>query len=155
MNDTQIIVAVDECYNDNNGSYQVAYIWDGKSVSTIGGMYDNKHYSVNCTEEQFLAAKLWQRENTPETIPFNKYCYNRLGANTFIGCIVKLARSKKAPNKTELKVTDFHESYYDSRFNQHVTEKVTVTDGVTSWIVSTNCINEIVKGVKEYVFWAS
>lgn len=153
-NEKKVIVAVDECYNDNNGAYQVAYVWDGESVSTLGGMYDNTHYSVNCTDAEFAAAKAWQRANTPETIPFNKYCYNRLGANTFIGCIVKLARSRKAPNSVELKVTEFHESFYDSRYNQYVPERITVTDGTSSWIVSSGCINELVKGVKEYVFWA-
>ena len=151
---TPVVVAVDERYNDNNGAYQDVYVWDGETVSMIGGMYCNKTYSVNCTADQFEAAKQWQRDNTPETIPYNKYCYNRRGAQTWIGCVVKLARSRKAPNKVELRVTDFHEAYYDTRFNNHVAEQVTVTDGQQSWTVSSNCINELVKGVKEYVYWA-
>lgn len=121
---------------------------------SCGGMYCNKIYTVNCTPEEFEAAKQWERDNTKETIPYNKYCYNRLGANTFLGCIVTLKGSRKAPNKTPLTVIKFHEAYFDKRYNQHVTEKVTVTDGVTSWDVSSNCIHELIKGVKEYVYWA-
>lgn len=149
-----VIVAVEEKYNDNNGSYQVAYTWNGEKVERVGGMYCNKYYSVNCTAEQFQAAKQWERDNTAETIPYNKYCYNRLGAQTFLGCVVTLKGSRKAPNKTPLTVIQFHEAYFDKRWNQHVTEKVTVTDGITSWEVSSNCINELIKGVKEYVYWA-
>ena len=152
--DQAVVVAVDERYNDNNGAYQDVYLWDGESVTMAGGMYCSKVYSVNCTPEQFEAAKQWQRDNTPETIPYNKYCYNRLGAQTWIGCIVKLARSRKAPNKTPLRVTAFHEAYYDTRYNNQVVEQVTVTDGQQSWTVSSNCINELVQGVKDYVYWA-
>lgn len=151
---TPVVVAVAEMYNDNNGAYQDVWLWDGEQVTISGGMYCNKVYSVNCTTDQFEAAKAWQRENTAETIPYNKYCYNRLGAQTFLGCIVQLKGSRKAPNKTDLTVIEFHESYYDNRYNQHVTEKVTVTDGQESWTVSSNCIDKLVKGVKEYVFWA-
>lgn len=149
-----VVVSVDECYNENNGSYQVAYLWDGESVTTEGGIYCNKLYSVDCTPEQLQSAIEWQRENTPLTIPYNKYCYNRLGAHTYIGCVVKLKRSRLAPNGVELTVTDFHESYYCQRFNQTVTEKITVTDGNESWVVSSGCIADVVRGVKEYVYWA-
>ena len=148
-----IVVAVDECYNDNNGAYQIVYVWDGEKVSTTGGMYCSDNYSVNCTSEQFEAARAWQIENTPETVPFNKYCYGGRGADTYIGCKIKLARSRKAPNKTVLTVTGFHESYYSERFNSLVPEQFTVTDGEEKWTVSTGCFAELVEGVKEYPRW--
>lgn len=148
-----IVVAVDDKWSENNGAYQTAYIWDGKSVSTAGGMYCEEVYKVNCTDEQFKAAKDWQIKNTERTIPRNKYCYNMAGAYTYIGCKVKLSRSRKAPNKTVLTVTDFHESYFSEKFNNRVPERFTVTDGVDSWTVSTGCLAEVVEGVKEYPLW--
>lgn len=153
MENSIVVVAVDDKWNENNGAYQVAYLWDGESVTTAGGMYCNEVYHVNCTDEQFEAAKAWQIENTERSIPRNKYCYNMLGANTYIGCKVKLARSRKAPNKTVLTVTDFHESYFSEKFNNRVPEQFTVTDGVDSWTVSTGCLAEVVEGVKQYPSW--
>lgn len=151
---TPVVVAVDDRYNDNNGAYQIAYLWDGETVYTEGGIYCDKVYTVNCSVEQKEAAINWKIENTELSIPYNKYCYGGRGARTYIGCTIKLAKSRKAPNKVELKVTAFHESYYDGYYNQHVGEKITVTDGNNSWVVSSNCIAEVVKGVKDIVYWA-
>lgn len=153
--ETPVVVAVDECYCNDNGAYQTAYLWDGEKVFTDGGRYyRGPHFTVNCDPEQFKAAVEWQRENTPYTIPYNKYCYNRLGAHTYIGCIVKLKRSRLAPNGVPLKVVEFFESYYDKNYDQRVDEKFSVTDGTVTWKVSTNCLAEVVQGVKEYVYWA-
>ena len=151
----QVIVAVDDLYTDNNGAYQVAYVWDGERVSQVGGMYDSNVYRVTATPEQIKAAAEYAKAEAEAntTNNWNKYCYNGRGAYTFINCIVTLKRSRKAPNKIPLKVIDFLESGYNARFNNHVGERIEVTDGETSWVVSSNCIDEVVKGVVKYPFW--
>lgn len=152
----KVCIAIDHKYDDSMGAYSVFYFWDGQNVSTKGGMYSGlafNAFEVNATHEQVIEASAAYMETVPETYNYNKYCYGRRGCNTFIGCIVKLHRSRKAPNSTELKVTEFHEAYYCKRYNQHVPEKITVTDSVNSWTVSSNCIKEVVKGIKEKPFW--
>ena len=151
-----VCIAIDHLYDDSMGDYAVFYLWDGEKVYTEGGMYSGVRsdaYEVNATREQIAAASAAYIESAPETYNYNKYCYGRRGCNTFIGCIVKLHRSRKAPNNTDLTVVDFHEAYYCNRYNQHVPEKLTVTDGVSTWAVSSNCIKTVVKGVKEKPFW--
>lgn len=150
---TSVCVAIDEKYSDNNGAYQIAYFWDGISVSVGGGMYDGAVYSVNCTPEQKQAAIDWMQSNCQLTANWNKYCYGGLGAFTYIGCIVKLARSRKAPNGVDLKVLDFYESRWEGSYK--VSEQVKVTDGDNVWIVSSSCISELVKGIKDLPFWAN
>ncbi len=150
---TSVCVAIDEKYSDNNGAYQIAYFWDGISVSVGGGMYDGAAYSVNCTPEQKQAAIDWMQSNCQLTANWNKYCYRGLGAFTYIGCIVKLARSRKAPNGVDLKVLDFYESRWDGSYK--VSEQVKVTDGDNVWIVSSSCIAELVQGIKDLPFWAN
>lgn len=150
-----VIVAVEEKYNENNGAYQIAHAWDGERVERVGGMYEQVMYCVNATPDQFKAASEWAKANAEAnpTNNWNKYCYNGRGAFTFIDCIVTLKRSRKAPNGTPLKVVNFLEAGYNARFNNHVAERVEVTDGESTWIVSSGCIDEVVKGVVEYPLW--
>lgn len=153
---TPVCIATDDRYDDSMGSYTVFYFWDGEKVTIEGGMYSDlafNAYEVNATLEQKVQASEWYVKNTEKGVNYNKYCYNGRGANTYIGCIVKLKRSRKAPNNVNLKVTDFFEGGYCSRYNQEVTEKVEVTDGENTWVVSSNCINEVVEGVIELPFW--
>jgi len=150
------LISVEGKYDQSMGAYDLFHVWDGERVNVIGSMYDQQARESDfdqITDENLKLAKDWIFANTEEGFAYNKYCYNRLGANTFIGCIVKLKRSRKAPNGVELRVTDFHESHYSSKFNNHVTEQVTVTDGTSSWTVSSGCIDSVVKGVKELPYW--
>lgn len=151
---TPVCVARDDRYSDNNGAWSELYMFDGERVWKEGSMYDHvSERSVNATLEQIVDASAVYMNQQTEGYNYNKYCYNMRGANTFVGCIVTLSRSRKAPNNTELTVTNFHESYYDSRYNQHVSEKITISDGTSYWTVSSNCIANVVKGVKEKPFW--
>lgn len=152
----QVIVAVEEKYSDNNGNYQIAHVWNGECVTQIGGVYDSNVYSVNATPEQFKAASEWAKANAEAnpTNNWNKYCYGGRGADTFIDCIVTLKRSRKAPNKIPLKVVNFLENVYDARFNNYTGERIEVTDGYNNWVVSSGCINEVIKGHVDYPFWA-
>jgi|GEM_PF-6337785 len=153
----QVIVAVEEKYNDNNGAYQIAYLWDGERVEQAGGMYDPAIYCVNATPEQIKAASEWAKADAEAnpTKNWNKYYYGGLGANTFVGCVVTLKRSRKAPNGTPLKVINFLEAAYYTHFNKHLAERVEVTDGYNSWVVSSGCIDKVIKGVVKYPSWVN
>lgn len=153
MNTATVCVAVDDKYSDNNGPYQVAYFWDGEKVEQRGGMYDHAVYSADCTDAQLKAAAEWMIANTSESANWNKYCYGGRGANTYIGCTVKLTRSRIAPNNTPLKVIAFYESEYNGSYK--TPERVVVTDGHERWAVSSGCIKELVKGIKDVVYWAT
>lgn len=152
-----VCIAVDHKYSDNDGAWSVFYMWDGEKVFTEGGMYSvlaYDAYEVDATREQLEAASDWARANTPYGNNWNKYANNRLGAYTFVGCIVTLARSRKAPNKTPLKVVAHHDRYFDQRFGNWVDEKVTVKDeSGETYTVSIGCIKEVIQGVQNLPFW--
>lgn len=145
-------VAIDHKYDESMGAYIVAYLWDGERVFKEGGIYQDTDYAtVTATQEEKLAASKWVEQNTEEGANYNKYAR----CNTFVGCIVTLKRSRKAPNKKPLKVTGFHDRYYSDHFMTWVDEKVDCLDEETgiSYTVSIGCVNELVKGVKSLPFW--
>ena len=149
----EVIVAVDDKYSDNNGAWQVAYVWNGERVSVTGGPYDDQVYKVDASEEQIREASEWMKKNTKPTVPFNKYCYQGRGANTYIGCLVTLKRSRKAPNGTPLCVRAFIEGGYDKMYHRYTPEQVVVSDGEQEWVVSSGCIHDVIQGVVELPFW--
>lgn len=153
---TPVCIATEDRYDESMGSYTVFYLWDGERVTIEGGLYSDLSfdaYEVNATLDQKIQASKWYVENTEKGLNYNKYCYNGRGANTYIGCIVRLKGSRKATNNVNLKVTDFFEGGYCSRYNQKITEKVEVTDGENTWVVSSSCINEVVERVHDLPFW--
>lgn len=155
-----VCLAADHKYDDSMGAYTVFWLFDGESVYTEGGMYSNlgfNHYTVNATVEQKKQALAIHMATVPETHNYNKYANSGRGAYTFVGCTVKLARSRKAPNKKDLKVVGFNDRYYNDFFGNWVDETVDLIDTVTGDTynnISINCIKEVVKGVKEEPFWA-
>lgn len=152
----KVCIAKDDKYDDSMGAYTLFYLWDGEQVMVEGGIYSGlpyNTYEVNATHEQKVAASQAYMDAQKEGFNFNKHCYSGRGAYTFIGCVVELSRSRKAPNKTPLEVIAFFEGGYDSRYNHDRPEQVTVTDGENNWIVSSSCINKVIKGVKEKPFW--
>ena len=153
-NSNKVCIAVSDGYDDSMGAYLVNYFFDteSKEVSTTGGIYsDEPRARIDATKEQIIEAEKHYMEALGESHNYNKYA----GCNTYVGCIVKLKRSRKAPNKTALKVVGFHDAYYDSRFNNRVSPKVDVLlDDETTVTVNINCIDEVVKGIKEKPFWA-
>tara|TARA_R110000850_G_scaffold17233_2_gene53196 strand:+ start:799 stop:1506 length:708 start_codon:yes stop_codon:yes gene_type:complete len=152
---TPVCVAVDHKYSDNNGAWTEFTFFDGVSFTSKGGMYSNIGYDsfkVNATPKQLRKASLIALERAPEGYCYNKYAGNG-GANTYVGCLVKLSRSRKAPNKTELTVLEWFDGGYNSQLNNYTPDQISVTDGVNTWVVSASCIKEVIKGVKEKPFW--
>lgn len=152
-----VLVAVDERYNDNDGAYDIAIVWTGTKVVHFrnnGYVQEfHTHGVPRANEEQKQAAIDYEIANTEESNNWNKYCYGGRGADTYIGCIVTLQRSRKAPNKTPLEVVDFEQEYYNEYYNNRSPERIAVlVDGSKVW-VSTGCIKEVVKGVKKLPFW--
>ena len=152
-----VCLAVDHKYDESNGSYSVFYMWDGEKVTTEGGMYSQlayNHYSVNATEEQIKAASDHVRETAEEGHCYAKYANGGQGAYTYVGCVVKLSRSRKAPNNVELKVVGYTDRFFNEKFGNWVEAKITVVDTMgEEYDVSVGCIKEVVKGVKKLPFW--
>ncbi len=152
---TPVCVAVEDKYSDNNGAWTVFTFFDGQEFTTKGGMYqDLRHnaYQVNATIKQLRKASIIALEQAPEGHNYNRYAGNG-GTDTYVGCLVKLKRSRKAPNNTELKVLEWFDGGYSGRYNNYIPDQIRVTDGSQRWIVSASCISEVVKGVKESPFW--
>lgn len=153
--DSEVIVAIDECYNDNWGSYDVIYIYDKFSnklrSEVVNGMNPLNKYSfeVDGTDEDIQKAG--------EIYAIEKWDLSRQSSyngneNTYIGCEVILSRSRKAPNKVPLKVTNYYPSYYDNKFNNRVPSAIMVVDkDGNEYVTSTSCIKEVIKGA--YPFW--
>lgn len=140
-----VVVAVDHKYNDNDGAYSIAVVWDG-SVA-VSHNYSNGYNGVkfdaavkDATDEQVKAAAEWYI-NTYKDIS-----EDHRGNPTFIGCTVTLSRSRKAPNKTPLKVTKYAAGGYNKRYGCWDQPKVCVdVQGQPVW-VSVGCISEVLQG---------
>jgi hypothetical protein len=134
-------------------------MFDGEHVYTEGGIYSDlayNHYTIDATTDQIIEASLIHLQQIPETRAYNKYANGCKGAYTYVGCIVKLARSRKAPNKKPLLVINFKDRYFNNSYNVWVDEKIDLLDTETGTRfndVSINCIKETVKGVKNAPFW--
>tara|TARA_Y100000310_G_C20233141_1_gene601199 strand:+ start:120 stop:590 length:471 start_codon:yes stop_codon:yes gene_type:complete len=142
--ETPVCVKMQECYTDNNGAFNVYYMWDGEKVYNDGGTQAGFIYqNVDATKQQKIDAANWVYANTKED---DNEC-------TYVGCVVILQRCRKAPNKTPLKVLDFAEGYYNE-YNRYVVEQILVEleDSTSVW-VSYSCIKEMVKGVKKVETW--
>lgn len=154
-----VCVAVDHKYDDSMGSYSIFYMFDGEKVSIEGGMYSNMsfdHYTVNATDEQICEAAKVYNDSVEESNNYNKYANGGTGAYTYVGCIVKLSRSRKAPNKKELKVVAFNDRYYNDYYGNWVSETIDLLDEETGTVyqnISIGCIKEVVQGVKEEIWW--
>ena len=150
---TPVCIAIDHKYSDNNGAWTVFYFWNGQEVISKGGMYEDyafNAFEVNATIDQKRAASIWTENNTEESL---NYC-NKLQADTYVDCIVKLKRSRKAPNNIELKVVDFAKGGYNA-YNNYTPDQVRVvnSDNTIDVWVSASCINEVIKGAKVLPWW--
>lgn len=94
-----VVVAVEELYDHSNGNYEIAYLWNGVQVTTAGGMYSRETFTVNATADQIAAAAQWTKVNTEYKPTYSKHINGGRGGFTYVGCVVTLARSRKAPNK--------------------------------------------------------
>lgn len=147
-----VVVAIDHKYNENDGAYSVAWVWDGETLSheSYANGYNNRSF-----EDAEVDATFLQISQAAEAYAVGKFDLGRSHFNqynTFIGCTVKLARSRKAPNKVELLVVDHADAYYDDNYNRRIdAQSAVMVEGVKVW-VSQSCINEVVKG--DYPWWA-
>ncbi len=155
----KVCIAKEEKYSENNGAWTIFWLFDGVDITVEGGMYAGlpyDYYRVDATREQKKAASVIYMDNQKEGNNYNKYANGGNGADTFVGCIVSLARSRKAPNKTALKVLEFNDRYYSAHFNNWVSATIDLENEATGEIfnnVSLGCIKEIIKGVKQRPFW--
>ena len=149
----KVCIAVSDEYDNSMGAYLINYFFDidTKEITTTGGIYsDAPRAKIDASRDQIIEAGKHYMESLEESHNYNKYA----GCYTYVGCVVTLKRARKAPNKTPLKVTAFHDGYYDSYYNNRVQPRVDVLldDGTTA-TVSINCVNDVVKGIKETPFW--
>ncbi len=70
---------------------------------------------------------------------------------TFLGCTVTLKGAKKAPNGKALLVTNFHSILY--RASANTVDLIDTVTGKNYYNVSLNCIDDVLKKVKDYPSW--
>lgn len=127
-----VVVAINEGYTDNNGSTSTAVWWNGVAIHNEcyadgynGGSFDDRR--VNASHEQIkAAADEYQRTS-------GDIC-NR----TYIGCVVKLTRARKAPNRTPLEVVDHQAPKYRQN------ERICVEAPIGRMWVSIGCVESVV-----------
>lgn len=138
-----VVVAINHCYDDNNGSWDEAVVWNGESTETV--VYNGPYNST--TGDAEIDAS---RGQIDEAINYHRK-QGDLGLRSrlpYVGCIVTLKRARKAPNRTPLKIVGYDEGGYNSRYNQKDPERIQVeTEGGEVW-VSVNCIDKVLLGKK-------
>ena len=146
-----VLLSVDERYSDDAGAYIVLHVMhpDTLEVTTIGGAYDSieRHQIKGMT----LASEA-QRQVAAEI--YANSCRDlcaKQGHALYIGCMVVLARSRKAPNKTPLKVVDHKDRRWNGYNYDPEQVKVELPDGSMVW-VGYSCIVSAVRGKLPY--WA-
>lgn len=136
LNGRAVVVAIENRYNDNDGETVWVVTWDGEKVDTtcvLSGYVDLGKIKVDATiDDRDKAAKWW--------------IDNAIDKKPLVGCTVKLKRSRKAPNNTELLVVEHHEAYFDRMLYRENLERITVDVDGEHVTVSASCINEVVKG---------
>lgn len=144
-----VVVAIDEKFNDEHGPWSEAWIYDpqGNELLVVGGPYEDLEPGIraNCTAEQREAAAKAYAYGPCKNV-------NRVnGRATFVGCVVVLKGSRKAPNKVQVDVLDYRPGGYNPQYMRHDPEQVKVRWGdQTAW-VSTGCVHEVVRG--RYPWW--
>lgn len=146
-----VVVAVDHKYNDNDGAYSIAYVWDGEQVvpHTYADGYNKVSYTAavkDATKEQVDAAAEWY-------VNVRKDTSVRGTRATFIGCTVSLQRSRKAPNGVPVQVLDYVAGGYNRQYNRRDPEQIKVKAGECTYWVSTGCVKEVIKG--DSPWWAN
>lgn len=159
-NQNAVVVAIEQQYSDNNGAYPVLCMYDTKEDFFFfeSGMYQpDLECSVNPENDK-------RRE--PELVAKAASAYRRQlidlahrdGNDTLIGCIVTLSRSRKAPNKVELKVVDYMPRMWNNAYCRYDDAKVAVLvehheAPVQKVWVSRSCVDKVILG--KAPFWAS
>lgn len=134
--DVGCVVAVEDRFDNDGGHTRWAIIWDGNQVNKVcvlSGYIDLGRVYVDATPEQKKEAVKWWVDNAMDT-------------KGFFDCVVKLKRSRKAPNNTELKVFSYREAYFDSVNYRDYPAQIIVNVEGDLVPVSASCVSEIVKG---------
>lgn len=141
------VLAKEECYNDNEGAYSLAYLLNDNEVivEKYAHSRDNLHHNdvkVNASKEEIqLGAEILAVQNA------KKGNYKNL-----VDCVVVLHRSRKAPNKIPLNVLGEISSHYNE-YNRFIPDQIIVDVNGVHEIVSKSCVKEVIRG--ELPFWAS
>lgn len=143
LSNNQVVVGIKDKYTDNNGHEISCIVWDGNTcevVKVISGYTKFTTYDVDASLSQIELAKEW-------------WVRNHIQQNMVLGSIndmkhlysstVILQRSRKAPNKVVLKVTDWHTGYVDN-YGNNIQPQVCVSNGNEKWWVSYNCVKQVV-----------
>lgn len=134
------VVVIDERYNDNDGPFFDAYVLDNDEVHKV--TVRHQYHPLYGASSDLISWDL--REKANEIYKSKNKDTNK---GIYVGCIVKLARSRKAPNGVELEVVGYTQRHFNHRLNRYIDETITVTDGESKWSVSIGCIKEVVKGI--------
>ncbi|MCG9575410.1 hypothetical protein L1D14_04085 [Vibrio tubiashii] len=150
LENNEVVVGIDHRYNDNDGAYSIAHIWTGNGIRQVNyaNGYNNGSFQdaeINASQSQIDAAADWYINNV-------KDLSYRDGSYTYLGCVVLLARSRKAPNNQPLKVCGYLKGGYSEKYGHWVNDsiQVEICDNNFTW-VSTGCIKKIVKSAPP--FW--
>jgi hypothetical protein len=128
------IVHVTECFNEDCGAYDKVYYLIGNTLSceVFTARDPRPTPSVNATGEEIkLAECLYMAQGL------------RREGRYLIGSVVTLQRSRKAPNKTPVKIVDFSDRYFDGSYWQDAKIHVTWNDGLADAWVAESCIKDI------------
>ena len=152
LTDAQVVLARVQKHSDNNGAYIQAIVFDEKidHVFFVGGIYDSLElddpgFQKMASDEQRKKANvIWQKTKMDCCVVNNE--------TTYIGCIVKLARCRNAPNNIPLLVTNFKSKQWNNKF--YSPAMIEVENFVTlerAW-VSKNGVREVIAG--KPAWWA-
>lgn len=136
-----VVVNVEDKYSDNNGAYDVVSYWDGEAIvtETLTGYTDKVTPAVNATSEQKAAAAAWYKANIQKEI--RKAC----GHKFIVG------GSRKVSKGNVVTLLSYNEGGYDSRFNNYVSDSVTVrTAQGETYNISPNCLKTWIEGTLPY-----
>lgn len=142
MANSQVVVNVDEKFDDETGPYDVISYWDGNEIltETLTAREHQATPKVNATHEQKSAAAEWFRQNVRK--PLEK----AFGHKYTVG------GSRKVQKGEVVELIDYIPAYFDNRYYQRVQAQVEVrTRNGEVHKISPNCLKTWVEGT--YPWW--
>lgn len=136
-----VCVAVENKYNDNDGAYDVGFMWDGVTLSTLKAT--NQYVPVgftgvnasDCAKKQ---AAEWYRKNVKG---------ERDGRLTFTGETWKVKRARGIKKGTPVKVIAVTTEYFNGHPTRDVaTVNIVGDDEAIDYSIGVNCLDGFVEG---------
>lgn len=150
VKNSEVIVGVDEKHNDNNGAFCLVWLFDEQAnclrrVTVSGTKYpEYLGATFDVVDNAEIISKAREAYRKTE-----KDCSYRvsIGTETYTDCLVVLKRSRKAPNKTPLRVIGYKEGGFNNCFGTYETPQIQVKDakGVL-YLTSVKTISEVLEG---------